>query len=66
MFEVEFYEDHNGIEPIKEFIMDLQTKAQNSKAARTRANKVLTHIRVLQQFGTRAGEPYIKHVDGDI
>ena len=66
MFEVEFYEERNGVEPVKEFIIDLLSKAKNSKVERVRANKVITYIRVLQQYGTRAGEPYTKHIDGDI
>ena len=66
LFEVEFYEDHTGAEPVKEFILELQVKARTSKADRVRVNKVLTYIKVLQNHGTRAGMPYIKHIDGDI
>ena len=66
MFEVEFYEDHSGKEPVKDFIKELQNKGQTSKTDRVRANKLLTYIRVLQTHGTRAGEPYTKHIDCDI
>lgn len=26
----------------------------------------MTYIRVLQEYGTRAGEPYVKHIEEDI
>ena len=42
MFEVEFYEDRNGNEPIKDFIVDLQSKGQTSKNDRIRNEKILT------------------------
>lgn len=50
MFEVEFYEDQNGNEPIKEFIMELQAKGQTSKNERIRSEKILTYIRVLRKL----------------
>jgi len=66
MFEVEFYEDRSGNEPIKDFILGLQAKGQTSKNDRIRSEKILTYIRVLQEYGTRAGEPYVKHIEDDI
>ena len=66
MFEVEFYEDRSSSEPIKDFIIELQTKGQTSKNDRIRSEKILTYIRVLQKYGTRAGEPYVKHIEDDI
>ena len=66
MFEVEFYEDRGGNEPIKDFIVELQAKGQTSKSERIRSEKILTYIRVLQEYGTRAGEPYVKHIEDDV
>jgi phage-related protein len=66
MFEVEFYEDRSGNEPIQCFIVDLQAKGKTSKNDRIRSEKILTYIRVLQEYGTRAGEPYVKHIEEDI
>jgi len=66
MSEVEFYEDRSGNEPIKDFIVELQTKGQTRKNDRIRSEKILTYIRVLQEYGTRAGEPYVKHIEDDI
>lgn len=66
MFEVEFYEDKNGNEPIKDFILELQKKGKTSKNERIRGEKILTYIKILQEYGTRAGEPFVKHIEGDI
>jgi len=66
MFDVEFYEDQNGEAPIRNFIIDLQAKGQTSKQDRIRVDKILAYILVLERYGTRAGEPYVKHIEDDI
>lgn len=66
MFEVEFYEDKRGKQPVKEALIELRDKAQTSKDARIQYQKILTHIRVLEAFGTRIGEPQVKHIDGSL
>jgi phage-related protein len=62
MFEVEFYSDRRGNEPVKEFLIELREKGKTSKTDRIRAEKILTCIRLLQAYGTRAGEPFMKHI----
>ena len=64
LYDIYFYADTDGVEPVTEFIKDLQQ--QNGKDARIRANKVNDYIQILSLFGKAAGEPYIKHLDGDI
>ena len=66
MFDVDFYEDAQGRQPVKEILLELRDKAQTSKDMRIQYQKVLICIRALETYGTRAGEPYIKHIDGDI
>ena len=66
MFEVEFYEDRHGKQPVKEVLIELRDKAQTSKDARIQYQKILTHIRALEAFGTRVGEPQVKHIDGSL
>lgn len=66
MFQVEFYTYPNGKEPIKELIIELQKKGHTSKNERIRSEKILTYIRALQEYGTRMGEPYIKHIQTDL
>jgi len=66
MFEVVFYEDRHGKQPVKEFLIELQDKARTSKDARIQYQKVLTLIRALEVFGTRIGAPQVKHMDGNL
>ncbi len=66
MHQVEFYSDAHGNEPVKEFLMELQGKRDTDKSARILSEKIITYIRVLQEYGTRAGMPYMRHLDGDI
>jgi len=66
MFEVEFYENKRGEQPVKEVLIELRDKALTSKDARIQYEKILTHIRALETFGTRAGEPWVKHINGNL
>jgi phage-related protein len=66
MFEVHFYEDGRGEQPIKNLLDNLRDKAHTSKDARIQYEKILTYIRSLQKHGTRIGEPVVKHITGDI
>ncbi|NLM16610.1 MAG: type II toxin-antitoxin system RelE/ParE family toxin [Candidatus Riflebacteria bacterium] len=40
--------------------------AKNDKDSRIKLGKIRDYIKMLQIHGTRAGEPYIKHLIGDI
>lgn len=64
MFDVEFYEDKHGRQPVKEVLIELRDRARNSKDARIQYEKILSHIRALENYGTRVGEPKVKHIDG--
>lgn len=66
MFEVEFYEDRQGRQPVKEVLIELRDKASTSKDARIQFQKILTHIRALESYGTRIGEPQVKHIGGSL
>jgi phage-related protein len=66
LFDVEFYEDKDGKEPIRDFIIELLKKSGTSKSDRIRVKKILAYIGALEKWGTRAGLPYVKHIDGDI
>ena len=64
MYEVLFYRDKNGIEPVKEYLLSLaQTE---SKDSRIKLNKIRDYVKLLSELGTRVGEPYVKHLEGDI
>ncbi len=64
MYEICFYRDKNGKEPVKEYIAGLSAK--KNKDSRVKLNKIMDYVKILSEYGTRAGEPYIKHIDGDI
>jgi len=64
LYEVIFYKDKNGNEPVLDYLKQLISK--NDKDSRIKANKINDYIEVLSKYGTRAGEPYVKHLDGEI
>jgi phage-related protein len=66
MFEVHFYEDNQGFQPVKDVLIELRDKTKTSKDARIQYQKILAYIRSLEEYGTRMGEPVVKHIDGDI
>lgn len=66
MFDVEFYEDRRGVQPVREVLVELRDKARTSRDARIQYQKILTHIRALETYGTRIGEPQVKHIDGNL
>ena len=65
-YNVIFYKDKHGREPIAEMLKDLAEKAKTNKHARINKEKILTYIRALESYGTRIGAPVIKHIDGGI
>ena len=64
MYEIYFYEDKNGNSPVFDYIQSLTKKSD--KNSRINHNKINDYIEVLSEHGKAAGEPYIKHIDGDI
>lgn len=64
MYKIHFYRDKKGIEPVAEYIAELAER--KDKASRIKLNKIRDYIKVLSKYGTQAGEPYIKHLEGAI
>lgn len=64
MHKIYFYRDKNGKEPVAEYIAELAQK--KDKDSRIKLNKIRDYIKVLSEYGTQAGEPCIKHLDGEI
>jgi phage-related protein len=64
MYEIYFYEDENGNSPIYNYIQALSQRTD--KDNRINYIKINDYIQVLSEYGKAAGEPYIKHIDGDI
>lgn len=64
MHKIYFYREKNGKEPVLDYLRELISKGD--KDSRIKANKIRDYVKVLSEYGTQAGEPYIKHLDGDI
>lgn len=44
----------------------MSVKAQTSKTDRINRTKILSYIQALAQYGTRIGQPTVKHIEGSI
>lgn len=66
MYELIFYEDKNGKSPVRDYLDDLKKKSEKSKDARINREKILSYMAALMEYGTRIGEPFVKHIDGQL
>lgn len=66
MYDIIFYHSRNGKSEIEEYLNELATKEETNKTARINRNKILTYMYALAQYGTRIGEPIVKHIEGEI
>lgn len=64
MHEVHFYRDKSGKEPVAEYLSELA--GRKDKDSRIKLTKIRDYIKMLSLYGVQAGEPYIKHLDGEI
>jgi len=64
LHKIHFYKDKNGCEPVLDYLKELRSK--KDKDSRIKLKKINDYIEALSQYGTQVGEPYIKHLDGDI
>ena len=62
--EIYFYQDKDGNEPVNDYIESL--RARQDKVSRIKYNKILDYVGILREYGTLAGEPYIKHLEDEI
>ncbi len=60
-----FYEDKNGKSEIIEYITDLRNK-KNNKDSRIKLAKITSYIDQLSTKGLQLGQPFIKHIEGEI
>ena len=66
MYEVKFYRDKNGKSEIVEFLDVLKRKGETNKNERINRNKILAYFVALEHYGTRIGQPIVKHIEGSI
>jgi len=64
LYKIYVYKDANGNEPIVDYLKELSSKGD--KNSRLNLKKIQDYINILQQYGKIAGEPYMKHLDGEI
>ena len=64
MHEIYFYTDKKGNKPVLDYINELAQK--KDKNSRIILNKINDYIQHLSEYGVCAGEPYVKHLGGDI
>jgi Phage-related protein len=64
LYKIYFYKDRSGKEPIIDYMKELAGK--KDKDSRIKLNKIQDYIEALSVYGTSIGEPYIKHLDGEI
>ena len=66
MFEILFYENQKGDYSIEDFLPGLLKQSNTSKTARVLYEKIYYYFRLLERFGTKAGDKCEKHIEGDI
>jgi len=64
VYAIIFYKDGRGKEPALDYIKKLSQRTD--KDSRIKLRKIQEYINVLKTYGTQAGEPYLKHLDGEI
>ncbi len=66
MYQVMFYRDRKGNSAIVDYLDALQERGETSKTDRINRDKILAYIGALEQYGTRIGQPVVKHIDGNL
>jgi phage-related protein len=66
VYKIIIYKDENGNEPIKDYIYELKQRSLTCKSDHIIFEKIITYLKILEQYGTRAGMPYVKHIDESI
>jgi len=64
VFRIRLYKDTRGNQPIRDYLTELAGKTD--KNSRIKLGKIDYYLQVLREYGTRAGEPFVKHIDDDI
>ena len=64
MYNIYFYQNRRGKRPTAEYIISLSKKTD--KDSRIKSAKINDYLQALSEGGTSVGEPYIKHLKGEI
>ncbi len=63
MYNIVFYEE-NGVSDVYEFIRNLHDR--EDKNSRINFTKIYAYLDLLEQYGIKIGEPYVKHISGEL
>ena len=66
LFEYITYRDKRGNDEFENWIRKLSIKSETSKHDRIQLKKIFEYLEILMINGSRAGEKYMKHIEGDI
>ena len=64
MHQIYFYKNKSGESPVADYLRELA--GRHDKDSRIKFNKCNDYIQALSEYGTQVGEPYVKHIEGDI
>lgn len=64
MHPIYFYRDKQGRRPVADYLDELADR--KDKDSRIKLKKIQDYMKILRNYGTLAGEPYMKHLEGDI
>lgn len=64
MFLINYFVANNGECPVLDYIESLEKRTD--KSSRIKLKKINMYLHILSTDGTTAGEPFIKHIEGDI
>lgn len=65
-YNVEFYEDTNGVSEIRNYLEKLRIKSANDKDARVQYKQLSLYIQLLEDNGTYLPKNITKHIEEDI
>jgi len=66
LFNIVFYANKRGDQPVKEYIDLLKKKADTDKNSRIKLKKIYAYLSILERNGTRAKIKYIKYLEDGI
>ncbi len=66
MYEIIFYQDVKGDSELLQWIETLNSRAAKSKDDRIMLKQLRFNINILEKLGTRAGTPFVKHIQDDL
>lgn len=64
MYEIVFYKNKNRKSEIEDYLMELSCKKDMD--SKIKFNKITGYIDLFEKYGTTMGEPYVKHLEGEI